>query len=183
MKKSKEETAQTRDAIVSAASKHIRETGLTGASVADIMAAVGLTHGGFYRHFENKEQLVCEALALASRASLDTVKRNIANGGFNAAIDSYLSVRHRDAASPRCPYAALGSELARTSDDTKSSLAAAIEQFVTTLENNGEGSREDTVAAMATMVGALILSRITAGTPLSDAFLTESKRHLHRKTA
>ena len=183
MRKSKEETAQTRQAIVAAASKHIRETGLTGASVADIMSAAGLTHGGFYRHFENKEQLVCEALGAAARASLENVQKNIASGGFDAAVDNYLSARHRDATPPRCPYAALGSELARSPDETKTAATGAIAEFVTALESGGERSREDAAADVATMVGALILSRITVGTPLSNVFLASAKKRLRQPTS
>ncbi|WP_347555648.1 TetR/AcrR family transcriptional regulator [Robbsia sp. KACC 23696] len=182
MRKSKEETAQTRETIVSAASTHIRETGLTGASVAEIMSAAGLTHGGFYRHFDNKDQLIHEALEVAAQASLENVQRNIDKGGFNAALDSYLSVHHRDASPPRCPYAALGSELARSSDEARTSVATAIAKFVTALENEGEQSHEDSVVAVATMVGALILSRITAGTALSNEFLAQSKKRLRRPT-
>src|SRR5258705_10097296 len=76
VRKSNKEAAQTREAIVAAAADHIKRTGIGEASLADVMAAAGLTHGGFYRHFRNKEQLVAEALsAEMSRSLLNIAKR------------------------------------------------------------------------------------------------------------
>ena len=69
MRKSNKEAAQTREAIVAAAADHIRRTGIAEAGLADVMAVAGLTHGGFYRHFRNKEQLVAEALSAAGAKS------------------------------------------------------------------------------------------------------------------
>ena len=97
MRKSNGEAAQTREAIVAAAADHIKRTGIAEASLADVMAAAGLTHGGFYRHFRNKEQLVAEALSAAGDKTIAVVGRNIGKGGVNAAVDSYLSTSHRDA--------------------------------------------------------------------------------------
>ena len=85
MRKSKLEAAQTREAIVAAAADLIRRTGIVEASLADMMAAAGLTHGGFYRHFRNKEHLVSEALSAAGDKTIATIGRHIAKGGLNAA--------------------------------------------------------------------------------------------------
>src|SRR5215469_11021349 len=82
MRRSNEEAAQTREAIVDAASDHLRRTGIAEASVADMMAAAGLTHGGFYRHFCNKGQLVAEALSAAGAKTIATISRNLAKGGI-----------------------------------------------------------------------------------------------------
>ena len=114
MRKSNKEAAQTREAIVAAAADHIRRTGIAEASLADVMAAAGLTHGGFYRHFRNKEHLVAEAFSAAGDKTVATISRTMSKGGVNAAVDSYLSTSHRDAPTPICPLAALGSEVARS---------------------------------------------------------------------
>ena len=114
MRKSKLEAAQTREAIVAAAADHIKRTGIAEASLADVMAAAGLTHGGFYRHFRNKEHLVSEALSAAGEKVIAAIGRNMAKGGLNAVVDRYLSTSHRDAPTPICPLAALGSEVARS---------------------------------------------------------------------
>ena len=91
LRKSKLEAAQTREAIVAAAADLIRRTGIAEASLADMMAAAGLTHGGFYRHFRNKEHLVSQALSAAGEKAIATIGRNMAKGGLNAAVDGYLS--------------------------------------------------------------------------------------------
>jgi AcrR family transcriptional regulator len=117
LRKSKLEAAQTRVAIVAAAANLIRRTGIAEAGLADMMAAAGLTHGGFYRHFRNKEHLVSEALSAAGGKALATIGRNMAKGGLNAAVDGYLSTSHRDSPTPICPFAALGSEMARCPDN------------------------------------------------------------------
>src|SRR5277367_5767851 len=110
LRKSNLEAAQTREAIVAAAADLIRRTGIAEASLANIMAAAGLTHGGFYRHFRNKEHLVSEALAAAGEKAVATIGRQMAKGGLSVAIDGYLSTFHRDSRTPTCPFAALGNE-------------------------------------------------------------------------
>src|SRR5258706_12021572 len=112
LRKSNKEAAQTREAIVAAAADHIRRTGIAEASLADVMAAAGLTHGGFYRHFRNKEHLVAEALSAAGDKTIAAISQKIAKGGVNAAVDTYLSISHRDSPTPICPFATLGSEMA-----------------------------------------------------------------------
>ena len=99
------------EAIVAAAADHIRRAGIAEASLADVMAAAGLTHGGFYRHFRNKEQLVAEALSDAGDKTVEIIGRAMSKGGLNAAVDSYLSAAHRDARTPTCPFAALGASM------------------------------------------------------------------------
>src|SRR5262249_51113315 len=72
MRKSKQEAARTRDHIIEVAAQEFRRKGIAGTSLADVMAAAGLTHGGFYRHFESKDQLIAEACAAAVRAGEKT---------------------------------------------------------------------------------------------------------------
>src|ERR1700720_580384 len=133
LRKSNKEAAQTREAIVAAAADHIRRTGIGEGSLADVMAAAGLTHGGFYRHFRNKEHLVSEALSVAGEKAIATIGRNMAKGGLDAAVDGYLSKSHRDALTPICPFAALGSELARSREETKAAATEVLEKLFVTL--------------------------------------------------
>lgn len=79
MRKSKKEAALTREAIVSAAADHIRRTGIVETSLADVMAAPGLTHGRFYKHFRNKDHLVAEALSAAGDEVVAVIGGNMAN--------------------------------------------------------------------------------------------------------
>src|SRR5260370_22164351 len=81
VRKSNKEAAQTREAIVAAAADHIKRTAIAGASLADVMAEGGLTHGGFYQHFRNNEQLVAEALFAARDKTIAVVGRNFGKIG------------------------------------------------------------------------------------------------------
>src|SRR5216683_2769971 len=169
VRKSNKEAAQTREAIVVAAADHIKRTGIADASLADVMAAAGLTHGGFYRHFRNKEQLVAEALSAAGDKTIAVVGRNIGKGGVNAAVDSYLSTSHRDSPSPICPFAALGSEMARAGEETKAAATEVLEKLLVTLADSRSGpeARGDAIVALATMIGAMTMARIASDTLLS----------------
>jgi TetR/AcrR family transcriptional regulator, transcriptional repressor for nem operon len=185
LRKSNKEAAETREAIVATAADYIRRTGIAEASLADVMEAAGLTHGGFYRHFRNKEQLVAEALASAGDKVVAVISRNIAKGGIDAAVDGYLSTAHRDAPTPICPFAALGSEVARSGDEPKAAATATLEKIFATLARGDENSeaRGDAMVTLATMVGAMTLARITSDGPLSKEILDRAKEHLHRYAA
>ena len=182
LRKSNKEAAQTREAIVAAAADHIRRTGIAEASLADVMAAAGLTHGGFYRHFRNKEHLVAEAFSAAGDKTVATISRTMSKGGVNAAVDSYLSTSHRDAPTPNCPLAALGSEVARSGGETKAAATEVLEKLLVTLADSRSGpeARGDAIVALATMIGAMTMARIVLGTLLSDEILNRAKDHLHR---
>jgi TetR/AcrR family transcriptional repressor of nem operon len=187
LRKSNKEAAQTRQAIVAAAADHIRRSGIAAASLADVMAAAGLTHGGFYRHFRNKEHLVAEALSAAGDKTVAIISRTMSQGGVNAAVDSYLSAAQRDAPTPICPLAALGSEVARSGAGTKAAATEVLEKLLDTLADGrlADGrsepdARGDALVAVCTMVGAVTLARIVSGSPLSDEILDRAKDHLHR---
>src|ERR1700740_294486 len=104
MRKSKKEAEKTRRRIVSAAAAEFRERGIVATGLNDLMQAAGLTHGGFYRHFDSKEQLVTEA----TDEGLDELTKRIAEaatrgrrrgrsgGGLTAVVEEYLSLQHRD---------------------------------------------------------------------------------------
>jgi TetR/AcrR family transcriptional regulator, transcriptional repressor for nem operon len=182
MRKSKDEAAQTRKAIVAAAADYLRRSGISDSSLADMMAAAGLTHGGFYRHFRNKEYLISEALSVAGAKTIATIRRNIARGGTGAAVDSYLSRSHRDSPVPICPFAALGSEMARAGDEVKAAATAVLEELFTILaeDDSDSDARGDAIVLLCTLVGAMTLARITASTALSDEILNQAKQHLQR---
>jgi TetR/AcrR family transcriptional repressor of nem operon len=182
LRKSNREAAQTREAIVAAAADHIRRTGIAQASLADVMSAAGLTHGGFYRHFRNKEHLVAEALSAAGDETAALLSRTMSKGGVNAAIDSYVSTSHRDAPTPICPFAALGSEVARSGGETKAAATEVLEKVIATLADgrSGPDARGDAIVAFSTMIGAMTLARVVSGAPLSEEILNRAKDHLHQ---
>src|ERR1700712_2144031 len=108
MRKSREEAAQTRKRIVTVAAGEFRKKGIVATGLNDLMKVAGLTHGGFYKHFESKDQLVAEACAEAVEAIIGVMADQPT---VNAAVATYLSTRHRDNPASGCPLAAIGSEL------------------------------------------------------------------------
>jgi TetR/AcrR family transcriptional repressor of nem operon len=110
------------------------------------MAAAGLTHGGFYRHFASKDQLVAEACVTAvdSVATMfeEALARHGKNNGLKAAAASYLSARHRDGPSDGCPFAALASELVRADGATRAKATVGLKRIVNLLAGGYAGQRE-----------------------------------------
>jgi TetR/AcrR family transcriptional regulator, transcriptional repressor for nem operon len=186
MKKSKVETAQTRRRIVETAAREFRDKGIHVTGLADVMAAAGLTHGGFYRHFGSKDQLVAEACAVGMEfivAKAQAACQSQGKGGFEAIIESYLDTSHRDDRSGGCPLAGLGSELARADDETRAAASAGFLKLVELLakqirRRKSEVAKSDALFALSAMVGAVTLSRILTDPDLSTAILRDTKRHL-----
>lgn len=169
---SQEQARQNRERIVTTAARLFRERGIAGVSVADVMAEAGLTHGGFYKHFASKDALVAEAVTAAF------TEQAAATGATGRAglLAAYLSPAHRDHPGGGCPTAGFGGDVARASagDATRTAYAAGVEGFARRL---GDGGDLD-LAALSTMVGALILARATAGTDLSDRILEAGRAAL-----
>jgi TetR/AcrR family transcriptional regulator, transcriptional repressor for nem operon len=189
MRKSRAETAETRQRIVKAASAEFRRNGIVKTGLTELMAAAGLTHGGFYKHFMSKDQVVEESLLWASDTLTDhiqsTLVGTVGSMAFNAAIDEYLSIHHRDNPADGCPYVALGSELSRAServrDAATSSLMRFVELIATQLKDmTPTAARKEALAVVSTMVGAMTLARIVNDPELSASILHEARRHLAR---
>src|ERR1700722_13397640 len=167
MRKSKAETAKTRQRIVAVASEAFRNKGIEATGVAEIMAAAGLTHGGFYRHFDSKEELVTEAIAL-SRKDYVAGTVDAANQGAEAVLkhfQEYATPEHRDDVGGGCPLASTGSEILRA-DDAKRHLAT--EGFRLIFEKaapfmrsvDDEAQTETAISVLTNMIGALTMSRM-----------------------
>src|SRR5712671_1113823 len=109
MRKSRQEAAKTRERIISSAAAEFREHGIAATGLADFMKAAGLTHGGFYRHFESKDQLVAEACSAAIATMTERVassaSRKRGRKGLEAVVAHYLSTEHRDNPRDGCPHA------------------------------------------------------------------------------
>jgi TetR/AcrR family transcriptional repressor of nem operon len=175
MRRSQEDTAKTRVRILAAAAEMFRARGIDATSVADVMSAVGLTVGGFYRHFESKEALVAEAIARASH--------EVAGYG----LDSYLSDVHRRHPGRGCPVAALCSEVAHGSKATKSAFTEALERLVKSVEAampiSARGDRRKVLFSASAAVGALVLARATHDESLAGEILAAARERLLEGTA
>lgn len=189
MKKSKVETAETRRRIVEVAAQQFRSKGIQATGVNDVMSEAGLTHGGFYRHFESKNQLVAEACELGLSAVIDKFNALASKAddkaGFKSIVDEYVSRAHRDNPADGCPLAGMGSELARADEVTREAATEGFNKMVVVLAK-GAGSQQaengtsEAVFALAAMVGAITLSRVVSDRKASDAVLQTVKSHLNK---
>jgi len=189
MRKSKQEAAETRRRIVKAAAAEFRQNGIGGTGLSDLMAAAGLTHGGFYRHFDSKDQIVAEACTAAAKSLAEqlaaSVSKKSPQRGLKAIVENYLSAAHRDEPADGCPIAALGSEIARSDERTRAAATQALLKFVEIIASQFGKTRPDVarrraLVAAATMIGALTVSRIVTDSELSAAILRQAERHLIR---
>jgi TetR/AcrR family transcriptional repressor of nem operon len=160
MRVSKAQAQANREHIVETASVMFRERGYDGVGVADLMAAAGFTHGGFYKHFGSKADLMAEASAISLAQSLASAEAM----SVQDFIDVYVSRDHRDGRSTGCTMAALCGDAARQSGDVKAAFAEGIERLLQTLGEKypiapqGEG-RSKMIDLLARAVGAIMLSR------------------------
>jgi TetR/AcrR family transcriptional repressor of nem operon len=191
---SREQTIASHTAITTSSSRLIREHGLKNVTVADIMEAVGMTHGGFYKHFESKDALAAVACEQAFEDSAARWTRRVAKVGpenaRDALIENYLSHRSRANPADGCPASALVIDVAREPEGApiRAAFSAGVESLVAVLtETEASGSdavnRERALADLSTMVGALVLSRATAGSDVSDALLAAASRSLKQARA
>jgi len=185
MRKSKAETAKTRQRIVAVASESIRNRGIEATGVAEIMAAAGLTHGGFYRHFGSKEELVREAIAL-SRKDFVAGTLAAADAGADAMLkhfQEYATAGYRDDLGGGCPLAANGSEIVRADIETRH---LATEGFRLNCEKaapfmrsqDDESQMETAISVVTNMIGALTMSRMVDDPKLSEKILEVTRRRI-----
>ncbi len=186
MRYGKDHKQETHARIVKKASVRLRERGVHGIGVADLMKDAGLTHGGFYAHFASREALVIEAFVHAMERSIAAWRKK--TGGmppqrrFAAIVESYLGAAHRDDPGRGCALPALAAEIGRESVKTRRAFAAQLEEMIAMMaeqmpELPPAAGRRRAMAALSTMVGALILSRVGGG-DLSDEILAAGREAL-----
>lgn len=185
---SKQQMERNREEIIHVSSQLFRERGLNGVSVNDLMAAAGLTHGGFYGHFASKDELV----AIASRKTFEDVNiqwhaisQQPGKNNLHTLVESYLSVSHRDDVKDGCAITALASDVARESEEkpVREVYLNGVKAMLDRLESladtqDDEQRRQQALTQTVLLVGALMLARATAGDPLSDEFLAAAKKTL-----
>ena len=176
---SQTQKTKNNERIVRTASKRFREKGLAGVGIADLMKEVGLTVGGFYKHFDSREDLVVEALRFAL-GSLGRQAEAAASGGppliYAKVVDDYLSEGHRDHPGTGCPVGALTGEVARSHKRTRALLTEEIRknfQLIGDLiPGNDEGrARSRAILTYSALVGAIGLARAVSDEALSREIL------------
>jgi len=174
MRISKEEAAANRAKVLAAAARLFREKGVDGIAVAELMQAAGLTHGGFYNHFESKEELAAAAFREAFAAAVNRVERQAAEADkrgrekvFAHYVSRYLAPDTRDAPGTSCPMATLGTDAARHGSELRGAFAEGvrhyIEAFAKLMPGEGSEQRAEAITVLSTLIGALTLSRACVG--------------------
>lgn len=174
MKVSRTQVSENRRRILEAAGRLFRERGFAAVTVADVMKAAGLTHGGFYGYFESKDDLIAHALV------------HVLSGGEPASADlagyaaKYLSPAHRADVAGGCPVAALASESTRQSPQARAAMTEGLHRQIARLSARAPGEdaaaqRRAAIGAWSAMVGALILSRACGDQALAREVLDETR--------
>jgi TetR/AcrR family transcriptional repressor of nem operon len=186
MRVSRQKAAENRERIIDAAGALLRANGFGGIGVADIMKAADLTHGGFYGHFASKDDLVAQASRRTMARAATNWSRLAADAPgdpYAALLKHYLSPRHRDDPGKGCAFAALSGDAARSGKAVREAFAEGLEPLIEILANSVPARskavrRRKGLAAMAGLVGALILSRAVGDALLSDELLDAARREL-----
>jgi len=187
MRKSKTEAAKTRERILEAASAQFLSHGITEAGLARLMRAAGLTHGGFYRHFASKDQLVAEACAQAVQSLTAGLESQIRGKPPDQAlpllIGKYLSRSHRDQPATGCVLAALGSELARADAKTRQAATEGFLGLSRLISGQfksvpAKKAEMQSMAIAAALIGAITLARIVPDLQISNSILVGTRDHI-----
>ncbi|GGI54725.1 TetR/AcrR family transcriptional regulator [Oxalicibacterium solurbis] len=186
---SKEQTERNRHAIEDASASLFKGKGFSGVSVADLMSAAGLTHGGFYGHFSSKDELAAVACDHAFSQSAERWEKRIADSpdekaALRSIVDHYLSQKTLHDAGNGCPGAALAVDVAREPDDKpvhaayRAGTAELVEILATLAPGDTDQRRATALTQWCTMVGAAVLARATRGDPMADELLAAARDHL-----
>ena len=174
MKVSREQMAENRHRILDAASRLFRQKGFDAVSVAEVMKAAGLTHGGFYGHFSSKDDLIAQTLTHVLAADSG------GGGDLRAYVGSYLSPRHRDNAAGGCPTAGLAAAIRHQTPAARSAMTEGLRSQIDRIgkalpELDPADRRRAAIGSWAAMVGAVILARAIDDPALSDEVLEQTR--------
>lgn len=191
MRVSRTQAAENRQNVINVASRLFRERGFDGIGLKDLMKGAGLTQGAFYKQFASKEDLAVEA----SRRALESASGRWSDAAaahpddpLGAVIAFYLSGDHRGEKMDGCPIVALGSDAARQGPEVKAEFEAGIKAHLDVLDRflagpGDEASRSRAMAILATMVGAVTLSRVVNDPGLARALLDAAAQQVRDAAA
>ena len=188
MRHSKKEKAASHDRIVASAAARIRESGIEQPGVAEIMRAAGLTHGGFYKHFGSRDELIAEAVDRALTDSESRMRETTggAEDPLAAFADSYLSAAHRDDAATGCGVVALGTDIPRVGGPSQDAYRAQVERYLAALhslldDNDNDDTRRRATVTLSAMVGAVMIARALGPTARSDEILRDVREAVRER--
>jgi TetR/AcrR family transcriptional repressor of nem operon len=184
-----EHKAEIHQKIVKDASQRVRAEGLDGAAVAAVMRDTGLTHGGFYKHFASKDNLLLESLREAFREIVDTwvqaAKQSPNKAAWKAIVKAYLSPEHCEHPERGCPVAALAPELARVEKKMKPQIVAELAKYKSQMQPFMPGRRAEDkerafFAIFSTIIGAVELARLLPDPAMREKVLVSARELLLR---
>ncbi|TGL69275.1 TetR/AcrR family transcriptional regulator [Leptospira kmetyi] len=187
MAHSKKNKAESHERIVQVASALFRESGINGIGVDQLMKEAGLTHGGFYRHFTSKDELVGEAVERAlkdgSKRAEDSISEKNQKSGLARLVDAYLSMIHRDGLNTSCAVTSLAGDVSRSNERARTAYTKQVNDYIELLKElmknfDSKVKREKAIVALSAMVGALSLSRAVNDKKLSREILKTTAREL-----
>jgi TetR/AcrR family transcriptional repressor of nem operon len=186
-RRSLHDKAKSHDRIVDIAAARIRESGTATPGVAEIMQAAGLTHGGFYKHFDSRDDLIAEAVERTFAQSQDGIAAVLegADDPLKAFVDWYVSAEHRDDPATGCGVVALGADAARADHRVRAAYTEQVERYIARLQGlisadraeDPETRRRATVM-LATLVGSVLVSRAVDDPVLSDEIIRDVRAAL-----
>jgi TetR/AcrR family transcriptional repressor of nem operon len=172
---SQTDKAASRERVLRIAARKVRAEGVTRPGIAELMKEAGLTHGGFYKHFTSREDLISQATDLALAEGSAVMERAARGPDPRAAlIDGYLGQEHRDSPATGCALVTLGAAAGRGDQHFKEAYERQVRHYLRLLAEPGEDSgerRAEAVLALSAMVGAVLMSRAVADPGLSDELL------------
>lgn len=182
MGSSQADKAASHDRIVNIAATRIRRSGINGVGVAEVMKEAGLTHGGFYRHFKSREELVGAAVEHALTQGSARTMAAADEGGrqaFETIIDDYLSHAHRAHPEAGCAVAGLAQDISHAEDRTRTAYGHQVEQYLELLagltpSSDAAADRRRACLVLSALIGALAMSRAVGDAKLSDEILAET---------
>lgn len=187
MRLTKEKAAENRAKVIDAALSLFQRRGFSNVGVAELMGAAGLTHGGFYNHFESKTALEVEACSLAFERALIPIGKVAAKpagaerrAAMRLYVERYLSAKARDAGGASCPMVAFGTDVSRESREVQARYAQGLRAYLDLLAQGLEADAATAHALMSELVGALSLARSVAreDRALSDGILEAAKARI-----
>lgn len=183
MRRSKEEKAKSRERIVDVAAARIRETGIEAPGVSEIMREAGMTHGGFYKHFDSRDELVEAALERAMTRGDEKLSKLTSGAGdpLAAFVDWYVSAEHVANPAAGCAVAALGADIGRAGAELRDVYRAQVERYLLRLEQL-LGSRQRATVALATLVGSVTVARALDDPVLAEEILHDVREALKSVT-
>src|SRR5882757_4380517 len=185
---SRAQKAKTHERIVKLASKRFREEGLAGIGIAELMKEAGLTVGGFYKHFDSRDDLVAEAVSSAFggwKRRVEAAKSGGAPVSYEKLIDEYLNEAHRDNPGTGCAFSALAPEIARSDKRTRALTTEQVRNDIQLIAGliagrDAHAARSQAILTFSALVGAMSLARTVSDEALSREILKTVAEFLKR---